>query len=959
MRRIFTGLAMASFMMLGISSAAYANYDPQLPATCDGGNNVPDSTFTGGVISSIGGCNLSESITASSAVSVTSDGAVNVTGSLSAPGVTVQSTGSTVSVGAITSSAFIDILAHDANNTVYNSININGSISAALATNIVGSNITSAVPLTSAGITSHGGGTVNLVALNGDVDVTNDSGDINVVGNVGDSTTTTVYISAGDAIGNGNINISGTVSTTSAQFTNVELVAGGNISTGAITSPQIHVYANDYGITGTSTFLLGGGGTNGISGAVTANNTTGGGGYIDIENGYQTGQGNITVTDGKVVATGTDGNFIDISALGGTLILPGGPITAGGPDSQIVLAGKTVNFVNGTNISSDYLTGGLTHSVVIEADTINYAGTSVVTANGSGQDSNDPGAVLVQGYTSGTTKVQFIGAAGAQISLGADGDHTYTQVYADAISFATGAVTLHSQGTTDHSVYLTNVDDTSTSDNLTVTSGSLLADASGKAGAGGTVSVDVYAAVLNGDSITLNANGPATGDGNGGTINFNANSTVMGATSKGLLTANAAATGNGAASTSAISFYPGSDVVLGSANGEFALSANGGNVSGNAGSITVNSGSGTVTVDVPTTQPTTVVSAIATGSSGLGGNVSINKYSTRFDINASIKVDASPAESPSNFNGSMTLNGVLCQQYKTGFAPSTWPLVYWDCTSATPDGIQRTFATNYLTTSLQTLMDDSSVTMYTLNSLGDYNSVFKPEKALPLNAVGATFEIPSTPSGYTTVFGLSSNSTRKTELAGHEFGHAIDDANALAGVENSASNDHKKYSINDYLYLDYSNISSTEMASTYRDPCSPGTSPAPFAGVIDLTTNELICNGTTLNPDGNYGNLTNSGILNKADAHIFTANSAGAWAELYAQAFAYADYGYMNIGTVSNLYDQTADGVFYNGYMNCAEKWGAALAGGQSVPPTSASAYCSATLPAWSPGYIPFANKTH
>jgi hypothetical protein len=185
--------------------------------------------------------------------------------------------------------------------------------------------------------------------------------------------------------------------------------------------------------------------------------------------------------------------------------------------------------------------------VVIEADTIHYAGSSVVTANGAGQDSSNAGAVFVQGYTSGTTKVQFVGTAGAKLSLGADGDHTYTQVYADAISFATGAATLHSQGTTDHGVYLTNVSDTSANDSLSVPSGSLTLDASGKNGNGGVINIDVYNSNLSAPTFVWNVSGSTTNNGQGGTITYYANSTTFPKTSA--LTATANGQGSGIAGT--------------------------------------------------------------------------------------------------------------------------------------------------------------------------------------------------------------------------------------------------------------------------------------------------------------------------------------------------------------------------------------------------------------------------
>jgi hypothetical protein len=995
MRRIFTGLAMASFLMLGISTAAYA-YDPQLPATCDGGNNVPDGSFTGGVISSIGGCNLSESITASSAVSVTSDGAVNVTGSLSAPGVTVQSTGSTVSVGAITSSAFIDILAHDANNTVYNSININGSISATLATNIEGSNITSSVPLTSAAITSHGGGTVNLVALKGGVDVTNDSGDINVVGNVGDSTTTSVYMSAGDAIGNGNIKVSGTVSTTSANLAIVQLFAGGNISTGAITSPDIEVLANEYGITSTSTFLLGGGGINGISGAVTAKNTAGGGGYIDIENGYQTGTGNMTVTDGDVVETGTTGNYIGLWAHGGTLVLPGGPITAGGPESQVAIVGKIVDFGDGTNISSDYLAGGSTHNVVIEADTINYAGTSVVTANGSGQDSNDAGAVFVQGYTSGTTQVQFVGASGATMSLGADGDHTYTQVYADAISFATGGVTLHSKGTTDHGVYLTDVDDTATSDNLTVASGTLTLDASGANGAGGVVNVDVYKAVLNGTLITLNANGPMSGSGDGGTISFYADNTSIGASAVIKLTANAASAGTGnaiyadptTANPVAISFEPGTitDLYLGTAAGQVSFSANGGSAGGNGGTISASltdtgsfdlatagavsasalagdSNGGWVYLDAylkTVANNASEVTAIGKGTGNGGQFVGFNHVVNGFDINKAIKVDAGSNTPVAQQDGSISLNGEVCGQWKigTGTGNTDWPMTYWNCVNPTapaqPDSQPPLLANSTNMHFIAPTLGMAPVQLYVFPNSSNYYTFSNTTG--PTNVQGLT--VPPTSSD-TTMFsnifmtGLI-NDQAGTDVAqettAHELGHAYDFTQNVQ----SATGPYLTYVAADFSFLDYTQLedSAADSAPYLRSPCVGAT--APFAGLGDETTGKLICvstptTGYTLIPGSSPSTyiesdlipggvlMRNSQILQLAALDIRWNSTRSAWFENYAQMISFQ--AYVKTEPNNDNYGQfLTDNLLANGWFDCSLDWAGNILATAPVPPTTAPA---------------------
>ncbi|MDR3617465.1 MAG: hypothetical protein P4L53_28170 [Candidatus Obscuribacterales bacterium] len=165
MRRIFAGLAVASLVMLGISSGAHAQQTGVI--TCDEGGNPPNQPYDGALtITSSGSCTLSESVTASGSITVTASGPVNIIGGLTGNGVEVESTGGTVTVaGPISSSAFIWLYGKDATNTNYSPVNITSgaSLSRSSELNIQGSDITSGIPLDSASITSHGGGTVNVV----------------------------------------------------------------------------------------------------------------------------------------------------------------------------------------------------------------------------------------------------------------------------------------------------------------------------------------------------------------------------------------------------------------------------------------------------------------------------------------------------------------------------------------------------------------------------------------------------------------------------------------------------------------------------------------------------------------------------------------------------------------------------------------------------------------------------
>jgi hypothetical protein len=105
MRRIFAGLAVALFMMLGVSGMARAQ-----SYTCDEGSNPPSGTITGdAVITQSGSCTLSSGVSATGSISISADGAIDVGSSLSAGSGLTISGGSSVTTQDISANGNVSI----------------------------------------------------------------------------------------------------------------------------------------------------------------------------------------------------------------------------------------------------------------------------------------------------------------------------------------------------------------------------------------------------------------------------------------------------------------------------------------------------------------------------------------------------------------------------------------------------------------------------------------------------------------------------------------------------------------------------------------------------------------------------------------------------------------------------------------------------------------------------------
>ncbi|HNH75165.1 MAG TPA: hypothetical protein PLF23_15380, partial [Candidatus Obscuribacter sp.] len=327
----------------------------------------------------------------------------------------------------------------------------------------------------------------------------------------------------------------------------------------------------------------------------------------------------------------------------------------------------------------------------------------------------------------------------APIVLRADGNTAAVNVSGYPVAFDGGDVTMRSRGQTLHRInvgFFGTVN--GTREGLTVNNvGNWILDANAELGqtaaAGGIVQIFADKTTFRAPIQRIQAEGPATGDGDGGTIYFKASFTELADTAKAQFEANAAAVGHGNAVLKPLTDLNGHAItfdtkeaksgdapllVLGSA--DFSFSANGGKSGGNAGSIKI-----TTTKNARVRNQEAVVSAVSNGDSGNGGAVQINADKFRFlsptqqgdlykvsiqtsalsslgeggrvelkaassgttlnansqptlgpiNVNALIKVQ--PSGNSASFLGSIEINGITCQQFSSGL--NVYPRTFWNC----------------------------------------------------------------------------------------------------------------------------------------------------------------------------------------------------------------------------------------------------------------------------------------
>ena len=129
---------------------------------------------------------------------------------------------------------------------------------------------------------------------------------------------------------------------------------------------------------------------------------------------------------------------------------------------------------------------------------------------------------------------------------------------------------------------------------------------------------------FNGGDVTLDASGPASGNGDAGKITLGIDKTVRSALGKVIMRANGHGNGKGGQ----ISFNPGAvDIKIGGSNEEYSFSAKGGDTDGDGGKIDIQGYSSSISVK-DATSTATVLDVSVPGSTGNGGEINIVAYGT-------------------------------------------------------------------------------------------------------------------------------------------------------------------------------------------------------------------------------------------------------------------------------------------------------------------------------------------
>lgn len=563
--------------------------------------------------------------------------------------------------------------------------------------------------------------------------------------------------------------------------------------------------------------------------------------------------------------------------------------------STLTLGGNIAVHENTTS------TGQGRNQIQVDGTSIVQVFSGVVQLDGSGKNDGDGSDVYV---TPNAGSLRLGGIGGNNITLTADGGPTGGKG---------GNITAGTGGT------LT----------LSLDDGAAM-DVSGLGGngEGGTITVDA-------DKVNTTGIGSAFiyadshGSGFAGTVYLlhRSDSTDM-VLNNVLISTSGAADGDGS----------GHDITITSASG---ISLDGTQLRSN-GSGTGNAFGGTINIYSSAQIHPDTATIVATGAENGDGGAVVISNAASFDVNKVILVDGGSSLSPTHFDGSISLNGPTCQQWKTGYSP--WPKTYWSCAHTTPDGFDSEpadFAGGTLLNNLSTL--DGKAQLYVFASIDDLNAFFVAAGAPNFN--GGTFRAGTadpTATIYSSIV-YEANTSHLDATTAHELGHALDLALGGTFAQSASSSTYDTaWAKRDFFYLDYTDLAGLNR----RDPCVATTVPAPFANFA------AICPGGTVDP--NYSTMRNSQILQQLSldaTYIFTRNQLDlSWGELYANQFALA--AYENGLPLANRHYTNADAVIAAGYFKCTAAWAAAVFGGTSTPPASPTGQsCGVDVPnSYEPG---------
>lgn len=852
------------------------------------------------------------------------------------------------------------------------------------------------------------GASMKIVSINGKIDIKDND----------------LKANTNDGFGNMLLVAKKTIATKNLQTKGTAKTGGIEIQANKGTTPVPFIIGgtgNDNGVNGTiDTTSTYGGGTDPtfIAGGIyVTNGSSGSTGDITINRADAM----------KVKASASRSGSIVLNAQNGTIAIPSGTALDVSGDTggagQVKLAAKTITFATDSIISASQPSGATYHGIFIAAETINFSGDTGLTLNANGDGAGmyaatvsiyPKGSLILSSTSNGsgteypyeylgwyfsvtpqTTTLTFNGPSNSPLSISTNGSDTRINIVGNGTTLYGGDVTLEAKGKTNHSI---NLYDSLSSDSQGLSfnvTGDVTLDVSGDNGAGsGASGGDIYIGTdilnLNGHDYLLNAAGPSAGNGDGGTIYISSRiAATLSSGTKFSAIADAATSGTGDAQT--IQFYTNSeDALFGDEPGQFYLSANGGANGGDGGTVTIavshvllkeatshdySIGASALAADGKAGEILSygTITAVDTNAkvrakghgSGDGGKFTSWYYipTINFNVIKHIEVDGGSSIDPSDFDGSMTINGVTCQQWKL-HSEDLFTDTYWNCANpASPQASDeipveaaRALIANSTTTAALT---SSTVRIFVHTNYATHNAFFND--VATAQEPGYTFREPNT-AGVPVIVSVQKNCTdclghtgpyaftdkEFKELTMHEVGHAID---YTAGtVIESVGTVYREYQLQDLLNLDYIAVGATQATSTPRPPCSlAGT--APFDGVqANLSPSSApvsMCVGGAFNtaqlgtpPAGEL----NSSILQNYSRRIDRR-------ELYAQTFAF-----VTVADPTNYVDPAADGVFAKTSGGSPTWFSCTLArANQNATGTGTiGAGCSTPVPAWYAALIAF-----
>ncbi len=392
-------------------------------------------------------------------------------------------------------------------------------------------------------------------------------------------------------------------------------------------------------------------------------------------------------------------------------------------------------------------------------------------------------------------EVKFDGAAISNLTIMADGENTQIGVTGDNIVFNGKDVTVQARGMnhTKHEIvigYFNSGSYTGSKGLQMNNTGVTLFNVRGYGGptnSGGDIQIQVDKTELNQSRWNLRAQGGAN-VGDGGTIWFTTTQISLSQNTLLDFNADAALNGEGFAqiqrSTNgrkAIFFDAGvSNLTLGRGKEKVQFSAKGGGTGGNGGAVEVKtSGTGNIfvvdnnrvvdvsggqqygnggmikitgqSINFPPAPSNIIFDAKASETNGEGGQIDFVGTSstspspnTIINVNTMMKVDGDSSSNLLISDGVITINDVMCRQFKTAF---NYPESYWDCGprngSITGQGSTVATAASSLEPQLQNILKDrsavtpnnKSVQVYAMHSIDEFQDFFNQPTINPVSGV--------------------------------------------------------------------------------------------------------------------------------------------------------------------------------------------------------------------------------